>query len=167
LTSGSSITTEIHTSNPTHALNRQAKRRLAIIRHVEQVTGNVALSCRYYPISRQAYYTWYRRYCAEGLDGLHSRSKQPRTQPERHPHQGGRKDLLPAPSTTTSPPTKTAMYLTRYHDITITPLWRVAHPLNGPNLKPAARLAAVHPPRQAVETLATSNCPATGSTSDV
>lgn len=86
--------------NPTPALDRQAKRRLAIIRHVEQVTGNVALSCRYYRISRQAYYTWYRRYCAEGLDGLRSRSKRPRDQPERHPHRGGRKDPLPAPSTT-------------------------------------------------------------------
>ena len=43
-------------------LPREVKRRLAIIRHVEEVTGNVALSCRYFGISRQAYYTWYRRY---------------------------------------------------------------------------------------------------------
>jgi hypothetical protein len=43
-------------SNPTPALDRQAKRRLAIIRHVEQVTGNVALACRYYGSSRHAYY---------------------------------------------------------------------------------------------------------------
>jgi hypothetical protein len=34
------------------------RRRLAIIRHVEEVTGNVALKCRYYGISRQCYYIW-------------------------------------------------------------------------------------------------------------
>jgi hypothetical protein len=28
-------------------LTRRAKRRLAIIRHAEEVTGNVALTCRY------------------------------------------------------------------------------------------------------------------------
>jgi hypothetical protein len=29
-------------------LNRNAARRLAIIKHAEEVTGNVALTCRYY-----------------------------------------------------------------------------------------------------------------------
>jgi hypothetical protein len=42
-------------SKPTPATDREAKRRLAIIRHVEEVTGNVVLTCRYYGISRQAY----------------------------------------------------------------------------------------------------------------
>ena len=36
-------------------LPRAVRRRLAIIRHVEEVTGNVALTCRYYGISRQCY----------------------------------------------------------------------------------------------------------------
>ncbi|EGG48190.1 Helix-turn-helix domain-containing protein [Streptomyces griseoaurantiacus] len=62
----------------TPPLDREAKRRLAVIRHVEEVTGNVAMSCRYFGISRQAYYTWYRRYQAEGVDGLRTRSKAPR-----------------------------------------------------------------------------------------
>ena len=31
-------------------LSRTAARRLAILRHVEEVTGNVALTCRYYGI---------------------------------------------------------------------------------------------------------------------
>jgi hypothetical protein len=56
--------------SPEEYLDRQAKRRLAIIRHVEEVTGNVSLTCRYYGISRPAYYTWYRRYQAEGIAGL-------------------------------------------------------------------------------------------------
>ncbi|MFF7889847.1 helix-turn-helix domain-containing protein [Streptomyces sp. NPDC020794] len=50
---------------------------LAVVRHVEEVTANVALSCRYCGISRQAYYTWYRRYQAEGVEGLRTRSKAP------------------------------------------------------------------------------------------
>jgi hypothetical protein len=29
-------------------LARMAKRRLAILRHAEEITGNVALTCRYY-----------------------------------------------------------------------------------------------------------------------
>ena len=35
-------------------LSRNAARRLAIIRHAHEVTGNVALTCRYYGISRQS-----------------------------------------------------------------------------------------------------------------
>ncbi|WP_225900055.1 MULTISPECIES: leucine zipper domain-containing protein [unclassified Streptomyces] len=69
-------------SSPTNPpLDREAKRRLAVIRHVEEVTGNVAMSCRYFGISRQAYYTWYRRYQAEGVEGLRTRSKAPKTCP--------------------------------------------------------------------------------------
>jgi hypothetical protein len=37
-------------------LDRAAARRLAIIRHVQEVTGNVAKTCRYYGISRQVFY---------------------------------------------------------------------------------------------------------------
>jgi transposase-like protein len=43
-------------------LPREAHRRLAIIQHAEEVTGNVAMTCRYYGISRQVYYRWLRRY---------------------------------------------------------------------------------------------------------
>ena len=35
-------------------LLRQAKRRLAILQHAEEVTGNVAATCHYYGISRQS-----------------------------------------------------------------------------------------------------------------
>ncbi len=51
-------------------LERRANRRLAVLRHVEEVSGNVAATCRYYGISRQCYYGWLRRYEADGLDGL-------------------------------------------------------------------------------------------------
>jgi Helix-turn-helix domain len=43
-------------------LARQSQRRLSILRHAEEVTGNVALTCRYYGISRQCLYTWKRRF---------------------------------------------------------------------------------------------------------
>ena len=127
-------------STPTPPLDREAKRRLAIIRHVEEVTGNVALTCRYYGISRQAYYIWYRRYCAEGVDGLRSRSKRPKTCPQatraevvgkilylrQHYHFG---------------PEKIAMYLKRYHDVTISKsgVWRILKRLNMSRLPASQR----------------------------
>ena len=43
-------------------LDKNAARRPAIIRHAREVTGNVAMTCRYYGISRQVFYVWYRRY---------------------------------------------------------------------------------------------------------
>jgi len=33
-------------------LERRARRKLAVLRHVEEVSGNVAATCRYYGISR-------------------------------------------------------------------------------------------------------------------
>jgi hypothetical protein len=36
-------------------LTRNAARRLAIIRHAQEISGNVALTCRYYGITRQCY----------------------------------------------------------------------------------------------------------------
>jgi transposase InsO family protein len=103
-----------------------AKRRLAILRHADEITGNVALTCRYYGISRQCFYTWKRRYDADGLDGLRDRSSRPHVSPgvtrtevvgkiiylRQHYHFG---------------PAKIAMYLARYHDIQISHsgVWRV------------------------------------------
>jgi transposase-like protein len=55
-------------------LTRRATRRLAVLRHAEEITGNVALTCRYYGISRQCFYSWKRRWDADGLDGLRDRS---------------------------------------------------------------------------------------------
>ena len=62
-------------------LERRARRRLAVLRHVEEVSFNVAATCRYYGISRQCYYRWLRRYEADGLDGLKERSSRPHNSP--------------------------------------------------------------------------------------
>ena len=56
-------------------LERRAHRRLAVLRHVEEVSGDVAATCRYYGISQRRYYGWLRRYEADGLDGLKDRSQ--------------------------------------------------------------------------------------------
>jgi hypothetical protein len=39
----------------TTADDRQVGRRLAIRQHAEEVTGNVAMTCRYYGITRQSF----------------------------------------------------------------------------------------------------------------
>jgi transposase-like protein len=64
-------------------LDRQAKHQLALIRHVEEVSGNVAATCRYYGISRQAYYGWLKRYEAEGVEGLRDQPQRSPSLPER------------------------------------------------------------------------------------
>ena len=120
-------------------LARMAKRRLAVLRHAEEITGNVALTCRYYGISRQVFYTWRRRYDAHGLDGLRDRSHRPLVSPNatrtevvgkiiylrQHYHFG---------------PAKIAMYLGRYHDVTISVsgVWRILKRL-GLNRLPASQ----------------------------
>jgi transposase len=120
-------------------LERRAKRRLAVLRHVEEVSFNVAATCRYYGISRQCYYGWLRRYQADGLDGLKDRSSRPHHSPRvtqgeviekivwlrKHYHFG---------------PAKIAMYLARYHDLTISTsgVWRILKRL-GMNRLPASQ----------------------------
>jgi transposase-like protein len=67
-------------------LDRVVRHRLAVLRHAEEVTGNVAMTCRYYGITRQSFYTWKRRDEADGPEGLRPRS----TRPKSCPHAVGR-----------------------------------------------------------------------------
>jgi hypothetical protein len=62
-------------------LERLARHRLAVLRHAEEVSGNVAATCRYYGISWNCHYTWLRRYQADGLEGLRDRSSKPHRSP--------------------------------------------------------------------------------------
>jgi len=105
---------------------RKVRHRLAVLRHAEEVTGNVALTCRYYGISRPTFYKWLHRYEELGEAGLRDGSSRPHRSPNetpteivgkimylrRHYHFG---------------PRKIAMYLRRYHDIEISPsgVWRI------------------------------------------
>jgi transposase InsO family protein len=119
---------------------RIIKRRLAIIQHVDEVTGNVAATCRYFGISRQCFYRWLQRYEEEGEEGLRERSRRPLTSPNatqaevvgkiiylrRHYHQG---------------PQKISMYLKRYHDVDISPsgVWRILKKLDMSRLPTSQR----------------------------
>jgi transposase InsO family protein len=113
-------------SDPNPPLDREAKRRLAVIRHVEEVSGNVALSCRYFGISRQAYYSWYRRYQADGVDGLRARSRRPKTSP-RATHVEIVGKIIYLRQNYHFGPAKIAMYLQRYHDVKVSHsgVWRI------------------------------------------
>ncbi|MEU4352934.1 leucine zipper domain-containing protein, partial [Streptomyces sp. NPDC023838] len=78
LTLGSPITTEIcHAPFAATATGPSGPASPGGPRHAEEVTGNVALTCRYYGISRTCFYQWLRRYQDEGLEGLRDRSSKP------------------------------------------------------------------------------------------
>lgn len=107
-------------------LNRQAERRLAILRHAEEVSGSVAKTCRYYGISRQLFYKWRRRYEEEGLSGLRDRSRRPRASPRATPTEVVGK-VIYLRTNYHFGPQKISMYLKRYHDIEISDsgVWRI------------------------------------------
>ena len=112
-------------------LDRNAARRLAIIRHAREVTGNVAMTCRYYGISRQVFYTWLRRYDTEGVAGLRDRSKRP----AHSPHETSSEVVGKIVYLRTNyhfGPAKIAMYLKRYHDVSISNsgVWRILRRLD-------------------------------------
>jgi transposase InsO family protein len=106
--------------------DRQVKRRLAILRHAEEVTGNVAMTCRYYGITRQSFYTWKRRYEELGEEGLRDRSRRPKVSP-RATHVDVVGKILYLRQNYHFGPGKIAMYLMRYHDVSISNsgVWRI------------------------------------------
>ena len=106
--------------------DRKAARRLAILRHAREVTSNVSRTCRYHGITRQAYYTWLRRYEEQGLDGLRDRSRRPHVIPhETKPEVVGK--IIYLRQHYHFGPYKIAMYLQRYHDIqiSVSGVWRI------------------------------------------
>ena len=107
-------------------LDRGAAHRLAIIRHKEEVSHSVARTCRYYGISRSAYYKWFRRYEELGLVGLRDQSKRPLTSPQAASGEVIGK-IIYLRSNYRFGPEKISMYLKRYHDFDISPsgVWRV------------------------------------------
>lgn len=128
-------------------LARGAAHRLAVIRHAQEVSGNVSLTCRYYGITRQCFYKWLRRYEELGLEGLRERSSRPHASPtatkqevvgkilylRQHYHFG---------------PHKISMYLKRYHEIEISPsgVWRILKRL-GLNRLPSSQRYKRHKDR--------------------
>jgi len=105
---------------------RRARHRLAIIRHAQEVTNNVAKTCRYYGITRTAYYKWLHRYEAGGFEALKDGSSRPHHSPKTTQAEVVGK-IVYLRRTYHFGPHKIAMYLARYHDITISPsgIWRI------------------------------------------
>ncbi len=106
--------------------DRMIQRRLAWFRHAEEVTRNVAKTCRYYGISRNTYYTWYRRYGEVGSEGLRDRSRRPHSHPRTTPAEVWEK-VLYLRRYYHFGPARIQMYLQRYHGITVskTGIWRL------------------------------------------
>ena len=60
---------------------RKVRHRLAVLRHAEEVTGNISATCRYYGISRPTFYEWQDRFEEHGEEGLRDRSHRPHHSP--------------------------------------------------------------------------------------
>ena len=109
-----------------HEQRRLANHRLAVLQHAEEVTGNVSRTCRYYGISRQTFYKWLRRYEEQGLEGLRDRSSRPHQSPNATSAEVVGKIMYLRQSYHFGPH-KIAMYLKRYHDVSVSPsgVWRI------------------------------------------
>jgi transposase InsO family protein len=105
---------------------RKVRHRLAVLRHAEEVTGNVSATCRYYGISRPTFYKWRQRYDELGEDGLRDGSSRPRCSPNETPTEVVGK-IIYLRQHYHFGPRKIAMYLRRYHDVVISPsgVWRI------------------------------------------
>jgi transposase InsO family protein len=128
-------------------LARGARRRLAIIRHAEEVTGNVARTCRHFGISRHTYYFWYRRYQQKGIEGLREKSSRPL----KCPHETSTEvvgKIIHLRETYHFGPTKISMYLARYHDVKVSSsgVWRILKRLDM-NRLPASQRYVRHEKR--------------------
>lgn len=105
---------------------RKIRHRLAILRHAEEVSGNVSATCRYYGITRQTFYKWLRRFEDEGEEGLRDRSSAPLHSPNATKTEIVGK-IIHLRQNYHFGPLKISMYLKRYHDIDIghSGVWRI------------------------------------------
>ena len=105
---------------------RNQRWRLGILRHVEEVTHNVAKTCRYFGISRTAYYRWLERYQKSGEEGLFDRSRRPKHSP-RVTEPDVIAKIIYLRQTYHFGPWKIMVYLERYHDIHVSRsgIWRI------------------------------------------
>lgn len=123
---------------------RRVRHRRAILHHADEVTGDVSATCRYYGISRTTFYRWLKRYEELGEEGLRDRSSRPWRSPrETHADVVGK--ILYLRQHYHYGPLKIAMYLKRYHDISISDsgVWRILKRL-GVNRLPASQRHTPH-----------------------
>jgi transposase len=126
---------------------RQVRHRVAVLRHAAEVTGNVAMTCRYFGISRPTFYTWLRRYEEFGEDGLRDRSSRPKHCPHETDAEVVGK-IIHLRQNYHFGPGKISMYLKRYHDIKISNsgVWRILKRLDM-NRLPASQKHKAHDKR--------------------
>ena len=124
---------------------RLASRRLAIIRHAREVSGNVSQTCRYYGITRQSYYVWLRRYLEKGVPGLADRSRRPHRSPQATSTEIVGK-IVHLRQTYQFGPQKIAMYLRRYHElvVSVSGIWRILRRLGLSRLPASQRYVPFH-----------------------
>jgi transposase len=105
---------------------RKIRHWLTVLRHVEEVSGNVAATCRYYGISRPTFYKWLRQYEEFGEEGLRDRSSRPRTCPHQTDGEAVGK-IVYLRQHYHFGPAKISMYLARYHDVAVSRsgVWRI------------------------------------------
>jgi transposase len=115
-----------------------------VLAHAEEVSGNVARTCRYYGISRPTFYKWRNRYHEQGEDGLRDKSSRPRHSPRETDADVVGKILYLRQSYHFGP-LKIAMYLRRCHDMSISDsgVWRILKRL-GVNRLPASQRHRPH-----------------------
>lgn len=126
---------------------RKIRHRLAVLRHAEEVTGNVSATCRYYGISRQCFYKWLRRYEELGEEGLRDGSSKPLHSPNETPTEIVGK-IVYLRRYYHFGPSKISMYLQRYHDVAISSsgVWRILKRLDM-NRLPASQRYKSHTKR--------------------
>ena len=105
---------------------RKIRHRLGMIRHAQEVTGNVALTCRYYGVSRPTFYKWLNRYEELGEEGLRDGSSRPLNSPQATQTEVVGK-IIYLRQNYHFGPHKISMYLARYHDVAISPsgVWNI------------------------------------------
>jgi transposase InsO family protein/transposase-like protein len=105
---------------------RTVAHRLAVLRHAEEVSRSVSQTARYYGIARKTFYVWKRRYLAYGEVGLRDRSSRPHHSPRATAEDVVGKIMYLRQSYHFGP-LKIAMYLKRYHDISMSQsgIWRI------------------------------------------
>ncbi|MFJ8140838.1 helix-turn-helix domain-containing protein [Streptomyces sp. NPDC096013] len=106
------------------------------------------MSCRYFGISQQAHYIWYRPYQTEGIEGLRTRSKAPQHSPNAT-HVEVVEQIIYLRQNYHFGPEKIAMYLKRYHNLTINKSG-VRRILNRLDMGRLPALQAARPPMEAV-----------------
>lgn len=119
---------------------RKIRHRLAVLRHAEEVTGDVSATCRYYGISRPTFYKWLHRFEELGEEGLRDRSSAPHHSPTATKTEIVGKILYLRRSYHFGP-RKISMYLRRYHDVAISPsgVWRILKKLDMSRLPTSQR----------------------------